>query len=484
MGNAGPMMAIAAAVLAAAATADAQVVVDRARVTLDFQTYTGAGLAVRPGPGQLDADDWRVTGLGDAPDAAFGEDHASPGFARGASAGGQSAPGLYAFQVAPGDSAFGLQPGGSDFTPGSVTLRAVNRTGAAIADLRVRFGFWASNDQDQSTTWATSWSLDDVTYQPVGPMLATDGPLASAPAWTETVVDQLIADAAIPDGAIFYLRFDSDDGGATGARDEIAIDDLALIVAGCGDGEVTPPEACDDGNTADGDGCAATCAVEDGWGCAGAPSVCAPVCGDGRLVDGETCDDGDVAPGDGCAADCRVEDGWTCDGAPSVCAPVCGDGTLVDGEACDDGDLDPGDGCSAACTVEDGYRCSGQPSTCAPICGDGAVLTGEGCDDGGSAPGDGCSATCTVEDGWICTGAPSTCSPAAACGDRHVDPGEACDDGNTVDGDGCSAMCAIEPRCGDSAIDRGETCDDGNAAAGDGCSAACTVEPGYLCDGR
>lgn len=43
----------------------------------------------------------------------------------------------------------------------------------------------------------------------------------------------------------------------------------------CGDGTVT--EACDDGNTAPGDGCSALCAVEAGWECSGSPSACAPL---------------------------------------------------------------------------------------------------------------------------------------------------------------------------------------------------------------
>lgn len=43
----------------------------------------------------------------------------------------------------------------------------------------------------------------------------------------------------------------------------------------CGNGAVESGEACDDGNTADGDGCSAACAVESGWSCGGDPSNCA-----------------------------------------------------------------------------------------------------------------------------------------------------------------------------------------------------------------
>jgi cysteine-rich repeat protein len=55
-------------------------------------------------------------------------------------------------------------------------------------------------------------------------------------------------------------------------------------------------EECDDGNTADGDGCSASCTNE-----------VTPVCGDGILQSGEECDDGNTADGDGCSATCATE---------------------------------------------------------------------------------------------------------------------------------------------------------------------------------
>jgi len=44
--------------------------------------------------------------------------------------------------------------------------------------------------------------------------------------------------------------------------------------ARCGDGQLDQGEACDDGNSSDGDGCSASCAVEEGYRCTGAPSDC------------------------------------------------------------------------------------------------------------------------------------------------------------------------------------------------------------------
>ena len=78
--------------------------------------------------------------------------------------------------------------------------------------------------------------------------------------------------------------------------------------------------------------------------------VCAAACGDGVVVDEEACDDGNSDDGDGCSAQCDVELGYVCDA--EGCFPLCGDGLLVVGESCDDGNTADGDGCSSTCKSE------------------------------------------------------------------------------------------------------------------------------------
>lgn len=75
----------------------------------------------------------------------------------------------------------------------------------------------------------------------------------------------------------------------------------------CGDGIKSGAEGCDDGNTTAGDGCNATCAVETGFACTGAPSVCTPVCGDGLIRGTEQCDDKNTTSGDGCSSTCQLD---------------------------------------------------------------------------------------------------------------------------------------------------------------------------------
>jgi cysteine-rich repeat protein len=216
---------------------------------------------------------------------------------------------------------------------------------------------------------------------------------------------------------------------------------LALVVAGCldwgalqqgacGDGFVGPEESCDDGNVRGGDGCSASCLVEE------------PYCGDGRVNADEVCDDANTDDSDSCHTNCELA--------------RCGDGKLWQFvEQCDDGAQDAGDGCSPSCTLEP----APEP------CGDGVPEAPEECDDGNRDGGDGCSANCTLE------------PPPELCGNGVLDEGEACDDGNTSSADRCLKGCS-HATCGDGFTRTGvEECDDGNLRNDDACSAclSCNV---------
>jgi cysteine-rich repeat protein len=306
------------------------------------------------------------------------------------------------------------------------------------------------------------------------------------------------------------------EGGVVARRGELVRFTVAMTPTFlCGDGAVEAIEACDDGNTVSGDGCDGACAIEPGYLCEGAPSVCSR-CGDGRVTGAERCDDGNAASGDGCDGSCATERGYACAGMPSVCVPTCGDGYVVGDEECDDGALVGGDGCSASCVLEVGWTCDdAEPTTCVPICGDGLIVGPETCDDRG-LQSVGCGADCRAEPGYVCAGAPSVCftecgdgivagaevcddgpdnqddMPDACrtdctlpfCGDLVVDTtyGETCDDGNTNNHDGCLTGCRV-PSCGDGFLQPGEQCDDGNNWPGDGCDSSCQIEDGYECGG-
>jgi uncharacterized repeat protein (TIGR03806 family) len=324
-------------------------------------------------------------------------------------------------------------------------------------------------------------------------------------------------------------------------------DDCRTRSALCGDTFLTFPEGCDDGNTLSGDGCGSDCRLEfcgdglvnDGGqedceppgtaSCDDDCSIRAPVCGDGYQTVPEQCEDGNTADGDGCSRACVLEgcgDGVVNDAPNEDCEPpgtatctsecrtrpvTCGDGFVAPTEGCDDGNTLNGDGCSSQCTVE-----------VPPACGDGQVDLDEECDDGNLLAGDGCGPGCSLEfcgDGIINDGGVEDCEPpntatcaadctlrVFSCGDGFRIPPEQCDDGNVLSGDGCNASCVLEfcgdgvlnggdeeceppgtttctdscterdAACGDGFITLPEGCDDGNVSDGDGCSSECAVE--------
>ena len=85
----------------------------------------------------------------------------------------------------------------------------------------------------------------------------------------------------------------------------------------CGDSRVVGNEICDDGAANDifSVGCQADCqSFFPNYFCSGGdsntPSTCTGFCGDGFLASNETCEDGNTANGDGCSSLCMVEPGW------------------------------------------------------------------------------------------------------------------------------------------------------------------------------
>jgi fibro-slime domain-containing protein len=134
----------------------------------------------------------------------------------------------------------------------------------------------------------------------------------------------------------------------------------------CGDGIVTPDEACDLGkanNTGGHGGCNRDCTL-------------AVYCGDGHVDPGEECDDGsNTSLYGGCAPGC-------------VLGPTCGDGVVqTPFEECDDG------------KNRGGYGQCGHDCQYGPRCGDGHVDADfEECDDGPGNGKDGiCRGDCTLQ---------------------------------------------------------------------------------------
>ena len=217
-------------------------------VIVDFeQTFTGVnegafaggGFAPSPATGQLDSDAWEVAGMSDG-NLDFGQSNVAGDFARGTHSGGVGTGGIYAFEVG-SNLILGVQPGASDFTPGSLTLKAVNMTGDVIEDLQVEYTIWELNNADRSNSLNFEWSLNGTSFT-MEPSLDfnTTEAAAGSPSWMSTSRSITLAGVNLPSGDDFFFNWNFDDASGSGSRDEHGIDNITLTASGPGRGIPEP----------------------------------------------------------------------------------------------------------------------------------------------------------------------------------------------------------------------------------------------------
>lgn len=307
----------------------------------------------------------------------------------------------------------------------------------------------------------------------------------------------------------------------------------------CGDGKKEGSELCDDGNTANGDGCEEDCT----YTCKAGTAEGDRKCNDGNPCNGEE----KCGTANKCETGTALAEGASC-GTGKMCKMgacveiTCGDGTTTAPEECDDGNVDNGDGCDSCkfscvssdttrncaatdacmnngtcddtthkCTAgtakADGTAC-GSGMVCksgacsAATCGDGFVTGTEQCDFGtGNGAGTGCEVDCK----FSCTKSPDSCVDTNPCNGTEVcanvtvsgKTGQKCSAGtpladNTPCGGAkiCKAGACVDPppsSCGNGTLDTGEDCDFGTGnGPGTGCETnckfSCTKSPDSCAD--
>lgn len=196
-------------------------------VVFDFTGFNGSGFDATGSDGYLDADTWAITGMSDG-DKDFGEEATTGDFARGSTMGGVTTGGLYAVDIL-GNQGIMVQPTETDFTPGSIRLKLWNNTGVAILALEVSYTIYAYNDQNRSGSFNFAHSYDNVTYTDEPSLNYTSGEAAT---FIPESVTQTIALSGLDilNDEFFYLKWEGNDVGGSGSRDEFALDDISVTV--------------------------------------------------------------------------------------------------------------------------------------------------------------------------------------------------------------------------------------------------------------
>lgn len=202
-------------------------------VTIDFTGFLGTGFQPAPAAGQLDSDDWALTGMSEGA-MVFGDTKTTGDFARGATAGDVSSGGLYALNYGSGNQGLILQPTSSDWNPGTITLRLQNNTGGSIEELAVSYDLLVLNNEDRSNTFNFSYSSDNVSYTAVSGLNYTSPALQDAGAPVAVPQSTTITGLAITDGSFVYLRWSSADAGGSGSRDELGLDNISVTASAGG----------------------------------------------------------------------------------------------------------------------------------------------------------------------------------------------------------------------------------------------------------
>ncbi|MCS6797675.1 MAG: hypothetical protein NZ898_03960 [Myxococcota bacterium] len=482
--------------------ARAQVSFTGSALRFDFSGYAGRGFRSPPMGGELDSDHWSANSNGN--ECAYGATCSGTPWGLGASGGGVTTGGIYAFNVPGTAPALGWQPSSSAMNPGVIRLRIRNDSGLFAHRLTLSFVAYYRNDQGRSTRLGVRARLPGGVVDSVVPEVISPVDPVTPPSWEAAPrgasVD-LRAVGGLRSGEVLELLFETADApGGAGSRDEMAVDDIDVSLALCGDGRLDRGEECDDGaaNGTTPCGCRSDCTLVP------AGATCRPQSGD--------CDPPEVC--DGSSADCppdlRATAGTECrparglcdvaercDGSSVDCPPdrvaargvVCGEATDLCDEAercdgtsphCPPDRLAPaGQICRASeglCDVEE--RCDGRSAACPAnafagperICraSRGDCDLAERCS--GSSPD--CPSDGRAGPDVVCRPARGTCDPAERCSgasdecptDVRAPDGTACDDGSVCNGaDACRAGSCV-------AVGPSLACDDGNPCTADSCA--------------
>ncbi len=214
---------------------NAQIQIDNldSELVIDFTGFAGEGFAPEATAGQLSSLAWSAEGFTEMP-IAFGDSSEADEVTGLTDGSGVSAGGLYAFDDG-NNQMLWVQPTGAVFTPGNITLKVCNNTGASVTGFDINYDIIVRNDGERGNSFNFSHSTDNENYinQPVLDYVSEEVPDSSVQT-IEKELGSLITDLAA--GDCLYLRWSGGDMAGTGTRDEFGLDNIGVRFQGEGGG--------------------------------------------------------------------------------------------------------------------------------------------------------------------------------------------------------------------------------------------------------
>lgn len=194
--------------------------------------FMGTGFQVTPSAGRLDANAWQVLGMSNGT-VAFDVNNFTADATRGASNGGVNSGGIYGFATGSiTGRALGFEPSGSDLTPGSITLKITNNSGADIPQLLVQYEIHVRNDQPRGNSLNFSHSPDNSSFWSEPSLDYISPQVAGASAFFLAATQVITLGCVnIPAGSDYYLRWETNDVNGSLNRDEFAIDNIQITAS-------------------------------------------------------------------------------------------------------------------------------------------------------------------------------------------------------------------------------------------------------------
>ncbi len=198
----------------------------------NFTGFTGGGFAPTPAAGQIDSDIWRVVGLSDIANPAYGFTATTGDFARGSiTTNDPTTAGVYSLSS---NAAMIIQATGAEMDVGGfIEARIVNTSGSTATGFDVAFDWVYRNNADRASSLTFSYSTDGTNFITVpAAAFTTPGTLVSGATFTAQNESLSLGGLSVANGDAIYFRWTHASSAGSGSRDEFGIDNVTVSTTG------------------------------------------------------------------------------------------------------------------------------------------------------------------------------------------------------------------------------------------------------------